>query len=107
MICRIWHGRTPRDKADASALFLEQRAIPDYRAVAGNGVRILRRDDGDATHFLTVTFWKSERAIRVFAGDELLTAKYHPEDRDFLREFEPRVQYFEVCAAAGGESPLV
>ena len=36
MICRIWHGRTPRHKADAYASFLEQRAIPDYRSVAGN-----------------------------------------------------------------------
>ena len=31
MICRIWHGRTPRSKADAYTRFLEERAIPDYR----------------------------------------------------------------------------
>jgi heme-degrading monooxygenase HmoA len=99
MICRIWHGRTPRHRADAYAAFLEARAIPDYRGVTGNlSVDILRRDDGDVTHFLTVTYWESEAAIRAFAGDELLTAKYYPEDRGFLIEFEQNVQHFVVSA---------
>ena len=101
MICRIWHGRTPRQKADAYETFLEARAIPDYRAVAGNlSVHVLRRDEGDVTHFLTVTFWESEEAIRAFAGDDLLTARYYDEDRDYLLEFEPQVQHFAVTAEA-------
>jgi len=99
VICRIWHGITPRDKADAYAAFLATRAIPDYRGVAGNiDVAILRRDDGDTTHFLTVTHWVSEDAIRAFAGDDLLKAKYYPEDANFLLEYEARVQHFMVIA---------
>jgi len=99
MICRIWHGRTPRTKADAYASFLARRAIPDYRSVEGNiDVAILRRDEGEATHFLTVTHWQSEDAIRAFAGNELLKAKYYPEDEDFLLEFEPTVQHYLVAA---------
>ena len=101
MICRIWHGRTPRHKADAYASFLEQRAIPDYRSVAGNlSVQVLRRDAGDVTHFLTVTLWESEQAVREFAGDELLVAKYYPEDAEYLLEFEREVQHFVVSAHA-------
>jgi heme-degrading monooxygenase HmoA len=99
MICRIWHGRTPRERADEYASFLEQRAIPDYRSVPGNlDVAILRRDDGDVTHFLTVTHWESEQAIRAFAGADVLKAKYYPEDAAFLLEFEPQVQHFDVVA---------
>jgi len=80
-----------------------QRAIPDYRSVRGNiDVAILRRDDGDVTHFLTVTHWQSEEAIRAFAGDELLKAKYYPEDEDFLLEFEPLVQHYVVAAIESG-----
>ena len=101
MIVRIWHGRTRRDQADAYAAFLEDRAIPDYRSTPGNlDVAILRRDDGDVTHFLCVTQWRSEDAIRAFAGDDLLQAKYYPEDGSFLLEFEPQVQHYEVCAHA-------
>jgi heme-degrading monooxygenase HmoA len=99
MICRIWHGRTPRNKATAYASFLARRAIPDYRSVEGNiDVAILLRHEREVTHFLTVTHWQSEEAIRSFAGDELLKAKYYPEDEHFLLEFEPTVQHFEVAA---------
>jgi heme-degrading monooxygenase HmoA len=105
MICRIWHGRTQRGKADAYAAFLADRAIPDYRRVPGNlSVQVLRRDDDDVTHFLTVTLWDDEASIRGFAGDDLLTAKYYDEDRAFLLEFEPLVQHFEVSAEASNHS---
>ena len=99
MICRIWHGRTTARKADAYATFLAQRAIPDYRSIKGNiDVEILRRDEGSITHFLTVTHWDSEQAIHQFAGKDILEAKYYPEDKDFLLEFEPEVQHFTIVA---------
>jgi heme-degrading monooxygenase HmoA len=102
MICRIWHGRTPRSKADAYARFLASRAISDYQSVPGNlSVSVLRRDEADVAHFLTVTTWVSEDAVRAFAGNDLLKAKYYPEDREFLLEFEPYVQHFVVTASSG------
>jgi heme-degrading monooxygenase HmoA len=101
MICRIWHGITSRSKADAYALFLEQHAVPDYRSTPGNlSVAVLRRDEADVTHFMTVTRWDSEESIRAFSGDDLLKAKYYPEDRDFLLEFEPQAQHFVVATLA-------
>jgi heme-degrading monooxygenase HmoA len=101
MICRMWHGRTPRARADAYAAFLEERAIPDYRSVPGNlSVAIMRRDEGDVTHFLTVTHWDSEASIRAFAGAEPLKAKYYPEDQGYLLEFEPVVHHYTVTAGA-------
>ena len=35
-------------------------------------------------------------AIRRFTGDDVETAEYYPEDKDFLLEFEPRVMHYEV-----------
>jgi heme-degrading monooxygenase HmoA len=99
MILRMWHGRTARSDADRYERFLIERAIPDYRSIPGNvDVSILRRDDGDVSHFLTVTRWVSEESIRAFAGTDVLKAKYYPEDRDFLLEFEPEVQHYVVTA---------
>jgi heme-degrading monooxygenase HmoA len=101
MILRIWHGRTRRERADEYAAFLTLRAIPDYRGTAGNlDVAILRRDEADVSHFLTLTRWESEDAIRAFAGSEVLKAKYYAEDKDFLLEFEPTVQHYVVVARA-------
>ena len=97
MIVRMWHGRVKTEKAAAYRAFLNERAIPDYRSVAGNiSVHILERQEGEITHFITMTFWESMEAIRGFAGEEVEKAKYYPEDQDFLLEFEPRVVHYEV-----------
>ncbi len=97
MIARIWNGRTPLEKGDAYHTFLNERAVPDYSGVEGClGVYILRRDSNDVAFLQTLTFWVSEEAILSFAGNEVLKAKYYPEDSEFLLEFEPNVQHFEV-----------
>lgn len=101
MIARLWHGRVPAAKAAAYREFLNRRAIPDYRSVAGNlGVHILERPDGDVVHFVTLTFWQDMDVIRGFAGDDVARAKYYPEDKDFLVEFEPTVVHYTVVAQA-------
>ena len=97
MIARIWHGRTIIAKADAYLAFLEERAIPDYTSIPGNrGAWVLRRDEGDEAHFLTLSLWDSMEAIEAFAGEDVAKAKYYPEDRDFLLDFEPEVTHYEV-----------
>ena len=101
MIVRKWHGRTPTAKADAYAALMNRLAIPDYRAIPGNlAVHILRRDDGEVAHFITFTRWESLSAIEKFAGTPVDQAKYYFEDRDFLLEFEPSVQQWEVTGTA-------
>ena len=97
MIARAWHGRVPAEKADAYAEFLNRSGVPEYRATPGNrGVYVLRRIEGEVAHFLLITLWTSREAIRGFAGDDIERAKYYPEDRDFLLEFEPHVAHYEV-----------
>lgn len=100
MIARLWHGRTRRDRADAYCAFLEERAMTDYRAVPGNlGAQAWRRDEGEVSHFLTISYWQDEDAVRAFAGEDMLKAKYYPEDNDYLLEFEPQVVQYEVRCA--------
>ena len=97
MIVRMWHGRVPSAKAAAYREVTNGRAIPDYRSVPGNlSVHILERGEGEVTHFITLTFWKSLDAIRRFAGDDADKAKYYPEDADFVLEYEPRVVHYEL-----------
>ena len=97
MIARLWHGRTATAKADEYLAFLQRRALPDYRGTPGNRAAfVLRRRDGDVTHFTTLTHWDSLRAIEAFAGADITHAKYYPEDAQFLLEFEPTVQHFEL-----------
>ena len=97
MVVRMWHGRVPISKAPAYREFQKKRAIPDYQSVAGNiSVHILERQEGEVAHFITLTFWENMDVIKGFAGDDVELAKYYPEDKDFLMEFEPTVVHYNV-----------
>jgi heme-degrading monooxygenase HmoA len=99
MIARTWHGAVPADKADAYHAFLLQTGVPDYQSTPGiRGVHLLRRTEGDLVHFLLVTFWDSLDAVRAFAGDDVLRARYYPKDEDFLIEKEPFVTHYDVLS---------
>jgi heme-degrading monooxygenase HmoA len=72
-------------------------AIPDYRSIPGNkGAYALRRIEDDTAHFLMVTFWESEDAVRAFAGDDISVAKYYDFDKSFLLELESSSTHYET-----------
>jgi heme-degrading monooxygenase HmoA len=98
MIARVWHGLVPASKSDEYLRLMRTVAIPDYQSVPGNrGAFCLHQADGDKVHFIMLTFWDSRNAIAKFAGDDIDKAKYYDFDRNFLIEFEPHVQHYEVC----------
>ena len=101
MIVRIWHGRVRTENADRSRAVLNARAIQDYGSILGNeAVDILERTVDEETHFVTMTFWRNELAIRQFAGDKITQAKYYSEDKDFLLEFAPAVLHYELLGSS-------
>jgi hypothetical protein len=62
MIARLWSGAAWRTGE-----------TPGNR-----GAWILRRDQGDRTEFITMSFWDSVDAIRAFAGDDIDAAVLYP-----------------------------
>jgi heme-degrading monooxygenase HmoA len=106
MIARTWHGRVPLEKADAYYSYLRRTGLADYAATPGNlGVTVLRRDEGNVTHFLLLTLWESIEAVQAFAGQEYEVAHYYAEDDDYLLEREPFVTHYNVLASSG--TPVV
>ena len=99
MIARIWHGKTQAADFEAYTAFMRSTAIPDYRKTDGfQRLTFLRRLDGDVAHFTLITFWEDMDSIKKFAGNEPETAKYYPEDTDYLLDFEEKVTHYEVFA---------
>ena len=97
MIARMWHGVTAAERADEYLDYLNKTGVPDYRETKGNqGVYVLRRIEGDRAHFLTVSFWGSIEEVKAFAGPDPEKARYYPEDEEFLLEFEPQVEHYDV-----------
>ncbi len=101
MIARSWHGRVPTSKAEAYHEYLLRTGLADYEATPGNrGVQVLRRTEGETTHYVLITLWESYEAIRAFAGEDYRIARYYPEDDEYLVEREYFVTHYEVLATA-------
>ncbi len=100
MIARLWHGITPKEKTEAYLQLLNRTGVPDLRATPGNrGVYVMHHIEGELTHFILISLWDSEEAIRRFAGEDVTRARYYPEDHDFLLELEPIVTHYQVDVA--------
>lgn len=100
MIARIWRGRTSAAKADAYVSYLEESGVAEYRRTEGNrGVFVLRRFKGDVAEFLLLSLWDSMQSIRAFAGEDVERPRYFQKDREFLLEFEPTVDHYDVVSA--------
>ncbi len=97
MIARIWRGAVPREDADRYVDYLQGTGIPEYRATPGNrGAWILRRDEGERTELVTLSFWDSMEAVQEFAGPDPGRAVFYPEDERFLVERDLTVTHYEL-----------
>ena len=96
-IARLWHGKISIEKADEYEKFLIERAVPDYGSVEGLlKLYFTRKDENEVAHFLLITIWDSQDAVKKFAGPQPEIAKYYPEDDDFLLEKEKYVSMYEI-----------
>ncbi len=101
MISRIWHGWTTPGNADTyeallkSEIFtgIQNRQIPGYR-----GIQLFRREVGDEVEFITVMWFDSLDAVRIFAGEDYEVAVVPPKAREVLSRFDARSQHYEVRA---------
>jgi heme-degrading monooxygenase HmoA len=97
MIARIWRGVVQLDDADEYADYIRDTGFAEYAETPGNrGAWMLRRDEGERTEFITYSLWDSRDAIRAFAGDDIETAVYYPEDERYLIEREDTVKHYEI-----------
>jgi heme-degrading monooxygenase HmoA len=99
MIARIWSGVVRSEDGDAYAAYIGETGLAGYVATPGNrGAWLLRREVDDRTEFVTFTLWDSLDAIRAFAGDDVESAVYYPEDDRYLVERDVRVKHYEVTS---------
>jgi len=97
VIARTWRGWTRKEDAEAYVAYVEETGMTAYRSTPGNhGAWILRRDDGDRTEFVTLSFWDSLDAVRAFAGDDVEQAVFYDEDDRFLVDRETTVHHWQL-----------
>jgi heme-degrading monooxygenase HmoA len=101
MIGRIWHGWTTPDNADAYESLLRHEillGIQDRQIEGFRGIQLLRRDLGTEVEFVTMMWFDSIEAIRVFAGEDYEAAVVPPKARELLSRFDERSQHYEIRA---------
>lgn len=106
MIARIWTGAVRKKDGDAYARYMKKTGVTGYVETPGNrGVWMLRRDlpagsaqagEEEQTEFMMFTLWNSLDAIKSFAGDNVETAVFYPEDNHFLVRRDLHTTHYEV-----------
>ena len=101
MISRIWHGWTTPANANVYEGLLKEEifvGIADRKIEGYQGIHLLRRDVGEEVEFVTIMWFDSLDAVRVFAGEDYEVAVVPPKARAVLSHFDARSQHYEVEA---------
>jgi heme-degrading monooxygenase HmoA len=101
VIARVWRGWTRAADAGRYDRHYREEVVPTLRRLAGfRGARLLRRDVGDETEFVSLTFFDDLDAIRRFAGDDHETAVVADEARQVLVRYDDRVAHYDTAVDA-------
>jgi len=99
MISRIWHGWTTFANADAYEDLLRSEIFTGIRGRRIEGFReiqLFRRSLENEVEFVTVMWFDSLAAVRIFAGDDHEVAVVPARARALLSRFDARSQHYEV-----------
>jgi heme-degrading monooxygenase HmoA len=96
-VARVWHGKVPRSRADAYQAYLDKEGVQKLRLIKDNlGAQMFRRDDGDVTEFIVISYWPNRDAIHAYAGADIEKVHDLPRDKEFLIDPERTVKHFDI-----------
>ena len=103
-ILREWRAEIRRSKRDDYVAYVQSTGIVGYRQTPGNlGAVVAVRDiDEQRSEIVTLSWWASWDAIRAFAGATPETARYYPEDDQYLLTRPETVKHFDSF----GQEPM-
>ncbi|RPI02296.1 MAG: antibiotic biosynthesis monooxygenase [Ignavibacteriae bacterium] len=99
MISRLWHGYTIPGNADEYEALLRSEIFTGIqgRKIAGfKEIQLFRRTLESEVEFITVMWFDSLDAVRIFAGEDYEAAVVPPKARKLLSRFDARSQHYEV-----------
>jgi hypothetical protein len=94
MICRLWHGWTKPEDADAYERYLRDELFPRVERELGSRCEVLRRDDGAEVAFVTLVWFDSLEAVREFAGDDYETPVITERAAGLLSRYDARALHY-------------
>ena len=101
MISRIWHGYTTLANADAYESLLKEEiftGIQNCKIAGYKEIQLFRRSLDSEVEFITVMWFDSIEAVRIFVGEDYEVSVVPPKARKLLSRFDERSQHYEVRA---------
>jgi heme-degrading monooxygenase HmoA len=96
-VARVWRGHVRASQADAYQKYLDESGTRKMRKIAGNtGVQMFRRDEGETTEFVVISYWKTAADIKNFTGPDWERVHALPDDPKFLVGPEASVTHYEI-----------
>jgi antibiotic biosynthesis monooxygenase (ABM) superfamily enzyme len=99
MICRLWHGWTTPENANAYEAVVRGTVIPGIEAMRIPGFRhidLLRRDAGDEVEFVTAMWFDGIDSVKAFVGDDYEVSHVPEPAQAVLKRFDHRSTHYEV-----------
>jgi len=99
MVGRIWHGWTTPENADIYENLLKTEIFPGIASknVSGyRGIQLFRRPLDSEVEFITIMWFESLDAVKLFAGEDYEKAYVPQKVRKVLSRFDDRSQHYEI-----------
>jgi heme-degrading monooxygenase HmoA len=99
MICRIWHGYTTQENADAYERVVRTIVIPgiEVRSIPGFlSIDLIKRQLEHEVEFMTLMWFDSSEAVVAFVGEDVTISHVPPPAREVLERFDDRAQHYAV-----------
>ena len=99
MICRIWHGWTTPENAEAYEAVVRGEVIPGIEAMRIPGFRhidLMRRDPDGEVEFQTVMWFDDVDSIRAFVGEDYAISHVPAAARAVLARYDERSTHYLV-----------
>ena|SRR5437867_4904933 len=99
MICRMWHGWTSHENADAYERLLKDEiftGIASRRIEGYRGIQLLRRAHEREIEFVTIMWFTSLDAVRAFAGEDYTRAVVPLKAQALLARYDQRSAHYDI-----------
>jgi heme-degrading monooxygenase HmoA len=97
VVARMWRGWTRARDADRYERHYRSEVLARLRQVPGfQGARLMRREVGEETEFVSLTFFDDLDAIRAFAGKDYDKAVVAGEAREVLVRYDAQVRHYDL-----------
>jgi antibiotic biosynthesis monooxygenase (ABM) superfamily enzyme len=99
MICRIWHGWTTPENADAYEHIVRTEVIPriEERRIPGfRHIDLMRRELDGEVEFLTAMWFDDVESIKAFVGEDHTVSHVPAAARAVLARFDERSSHYDV-----------